>query len=167
MFIRSMLAAYFPRLAPAPPRSVPTPFEEAIDRDIGKVNLALLPMLGIALIAATYGRWATDALGAVVLWSIATLAVGATLGFLFAIPKSGSLPLKPDPGAGPGKPLHGAEAGLDHAAANGRANTNLEEVSDWLSNSMGRDARRVSQLSQFVLNTRSWRSTSAAWLDER
>ena len=107
-------------------------FDERIDRDIVKVNRALLPLLMIAFAAALYKGVAEHAASAVLLWSIASLAVGATLGFLFGIPKSGSAggPLAPEGG----KPLPPSAPGNapNHARFSGTANTNLEEVSDWL-----------------------------------
>lgn len=105
-------------------------FDAGIDRDIGKINLALLPLLVTALGAATYGGWGS-AFGAVLLWCISVLTVGATLGFLFGIPKTASAPAKSrqkDDAAAAGAGAVEADA----LASNGRANTNLEEVSDWL-----------------------------------
>lgn len=120
-------------LAPSTRRSPAAPFETGMDRDIGKVNKALLPLLAIAFGAATYRGWGSSALSAVLLWSIASLSVGATLGFLFGIPKSATAAGKPmpKPAAGKGEVALTANE-RDYAAGNGRANTNLEEVSDWL-----------------------------------
>lgn len=113
-------------------RAAITPYEVAIARDIAKVNLALLPMLAVALGSAMYQGWNKPSFSAIMLWCIATLAVGATLGFLFGIPKSGSLPRRPDGNAEADKPGQPNPDQPDPRGANGRANTNLEEVSDWL-----------------------------------
>lgn len=105
-------------------------FDADIDRDIGKINLALLPLLVTALGAATYGGWGSS-LGAVLLWCIAVLTVGATLGFLFGIPKSASAAPKSRQKNGDGEAAT-LPVEADALHSNGRANTNLEEVSDWL-----------------------------------
>lgn len=74
-----------------------------------------------------------DAIGAVLLWGIASLSVGATLGFLFGIPKSASAPAKAVANGAAANPAQaGADADANPPASPGRANTNLEEVSDWL-----------------------------------
>lgn len=113
-------------------RAAITPYEAAIARDIVKVNFALLPMLALAVGAAIYQGWKTPAFSAILLWCIATLAVGATLGFLFGIPKSGSLARRPDGNAAPDQTGQPPPDNPDPRGTNGRANTNLEEVSDWL-----------------------------------
>lgn len=87
--------------------------------DLEKVNVALLSLLLCALIAALQVGWLGDAIGPVLLWCVSCLSVGATVGFLFGIPRA----------AAPGKI---AEGGGDLRAQAGRPNTNLEEVSDWL-----------------------------------
>ncbi len=61
-----------------------------------------------------------DEVGAMLLWSMAAMSFGTAVGFLFGVPKSGfSNPMGGEP----------------KAIANGgssRPNTNLEEISDWL-----------------------------------
>jgi hypothetical protein len=66
-------------------------------------------------------------LGAGLLVSIASLVVGALTGFLFGIPKSGAPVKQVNEGRGDGntKLSVGPTAGL-------RRNTNIEEISDWL-----------------------------------
>jgi len=99
--------------------------------DIRKVNAALLPLLSLGLIAAIWVAWRATAVGPVLLWCVSCLAVGATVGFLFGIPRAGAHvaaqrtakdSAKPEPKAPP------SEQGMEL----GRPNTNLEEVSDWL-----------------------------------
>jgi hypothetical protein len=134
MNLKSMFAARTLKMTSTtiPLRNGATLFEEGIERDIGKVNQALLPLLGIAVCAALFKGWEEDAIGAVLLWSIASLSVGATLGFLFGIPKSGSGVASPVTKADGNRVDPAGSAGPDHAFSSGRANTNLEEVSDWL-----------------------------------
>ncbi len=104
-----------------------------IGRDIGKINWALGPLLATALGAAMWFSGWGAAGGSVLLWCISVLSVGATLGFLFGIPKSASAPMQPDQKTGAGMAT-GASVGTETGvpASSGRANTNLEEVSDWL-----------------------------------
>jgi len=85
--------------------------------------------------------WGANAVGPVFLWALACLAGGGAVGFLFGIPRAAvasapsaagaSTEPAPVPGAG------GADvpqpAGAQAPRSSGlRANTNLEEVSDWL-----------------------------------
>jgi hypothetical protein len=107
-------------------------FDAAVERDINKINYALLPLLFIAFLAATYHGYKADAAGPVLLWSVACLAAGAALGFLFGIPKTGTPTAR-------GQNTRESTASLNKPAATdqdrsptGLANTNLEEVSDWL-----------------------------------
>ncbi|WP_077038310.1 hypothetical protein [Pelomonas sp. KK5] len=88
------------------------------EQDIGKVNTALLPLLALAMTGALIVGLNANKVGGVLLWCAACLAAGATLGFLFGIPRS----LAP---AGKGEDKDGKDS-------LGRPNTNLEEVSDWL-----------------------------------
>jgi hypothetical protein len=106
--------------------------------DVWRINNVFLPLLGVALLAAGWVGWKANAVGPVLLWVFASLAAGGTAGFLFGIPKSG-IPLK-----GEAAPASTAAAGSTAAtsasntagtaggAARSRPNTNLEEVSDWL-----------------------------------
>jgi hypothetical protein len=107
-------------------------FDAAVERDINKINRALLPLLIIAFAAATYHACIAEAIGPVLLWSVACLASGATLGFLFGIPKTSTSVVRGqgarEPAATGNKPAPPDQAG----SPGGLANTNLEEVSDWL-----------------------------------
>jgi hypothetical protein len=123
-----------PRSNSAADATPPMPSENRIDpeqADLQTANQALLPLLLLGLLAAVGLGWISNAMSAVLLWCVACLAVGGAVGFLFGIPKAGS--------QAAGKPTHSAGA---EDASNGRKprdgsdrtrpNTNLEEVSDWL-----------------------------------
>jgi len=98
--------------------------------DIKKVNAAMLPLLAFGLIAAIWVGWNTAAIGAVLLWCMTCLAVGATVGFLFGIPRASKDAPREGAAREPGKqPIVTAS---ERQADAGRPNTNLEEVSDWL-----------------------------------
>jgi hypothetical protein len=97
-----------------------------------------LPLIGVALIALwSYGtatswsaRWSTAA--ALLLVAAAAMAVGGLLGFLFGVPKvlteGGSAEGARDP-----NPPAGAKGAVTNAVRGGvSANTNLEQISDWL-----------------------------------
>ncbi|MEO6320429.1 MAG: hypothetical protein ABIR56_07155 [Polaromonas sp.] len=117
-----------------PAAQPPEPSDEDINyKDIRRVNTALLPLLALGLVAALWVGWRACAVGPVLLWCVACLAAGATVGFLFGIPRSGSQMSRQNANQEP------ANAGANAAAASaqreseaGRPNTNLEEVSDWL-----------------------------------
>ena len=101
--------------------------------DINKVNTALLPLLGLGLAAATWVGWRACAVGPVLLWCVACLAVGATGGFLFGIPRSGSQSYRDNVDTDDAKTGEKADPARSNTRADGgRPNTNLEEVSDWL-----------------------------------
>lgn len=102
-------------------------------QDIRKVNAALMPLLAVGFLAAIWVGWYACAIGPVLLWCVACLAVGGVVGFLFGIPRSD------------GKVAHAnvlkdavTTGGLQTSPTAGRdnvsirPNTNLEEVSDWL-----------------------------------
>jgi hypothetical protein len=72
---------------------------------------------------------ARGAFGVVLLWAAACLACGSLLGFLFGIPRAGLANGKEGGKAGSGK--DGRDGEGDDTPRN-RPNTNLEEVSDWL-----------------------------------
>lgn len=101
--------------------------------DIRKVNAALLPLLFVGFVGAIGVGWTAGSVGPVLLWCVACLAVGATVGFLFGIPRSGVQVVRQNgtkntPKAAAG----GSAASTEHENETGRPNTNLEEVSDWL-----------------------------------
>jgi hypothetical protein len=67
-------------------------------------------------------------LGAGLLVSVASLVVGSLVGFLFGIPKTGDRPKQANDGS-----VAGGTAPASASSKNGlRRNTNIEEISDWL-----------------------------------
>lgn len=107
-------------------------FDKPEDRDdVWRINNVFVPLLAVAIIAAGWVGWRADAVGPVLLWVFASLAAGGTAGFLFGIPKSG-IPLKSDAAPAAGAAQHGASESAGAATVRSRPNTNLEEVSDWL-----------------------------------
>jgi hypothetical protein len=94
--------------------------------------MAIFPVAALLIFAsqaAGVSRWQTLATGAAV--CLAAAALGAVLGFLFGIPKA--LTGAPGPSNQPQSTPNGGgqTAGIDAAAKYG-GNTNLEEISDWL-----------------------------------
>lgn len=108
--------------------------------DIRRVNLAMLGALGVSVLVLLATGWKANAIGPIMLWGIASVAAGAAVGFLFGIPRvsrqdsiAKSAPtnslstlastVRPD------APSSDNKSGSDAALL---PNTNLEEVSDWL-----------------------------------
>lgn len=88
-------------------------------------TLLLAPgFLGLLLVAAWY-----DAMGSMLLWGSACLLAGGAVGFLFGIPRSGD---KESANKGDSHSGVSLLASLPSAQRAARPNTNLEEVSDWL-----------------------------------
>lgn len=106
--------------------------------DIQRIDTLFMILLTLAVLAAGWVGLQAKAIGPVMLWVFASLASGATAGFLFGIPKSGSLTrieTSPAPAGTTSGPMRaGAAAAPSHEDAPSRArpNTNLEEISDWL-----------------------------------
>lgn len=99
------------------------------DKDIRRVNLAIVPALAVTGLVLLITGWRTGAVGPTVLWGISSLAAGAAAGFLFGIPRvSRSAGEARQDAAAAGETSPGPRA-TDAAI---RPNTNLEEVSDWL-----------------------------------
>ena len=95
--------------------------------DIKKTNTALMPLLFLGLAATFWIGFRAHSVGPILLWSVSCLTVGATIGFLFGIPRSNAQAvnlLAKEPKTG--------EAANQWEGEAGRPNTNLEEVSDWL-----------------------------------
>lgn len=114
-------------------RTSPRPVAASRDlRDLARVNAALLPLLGLALLATVWIGVQAGATGAIVLWAVASTAVGALVGFLFGIPRSGAAPRQRPAADAAGQGTNGTLAEPAAAASGFRPNTNLEEVSDWL-----------------------------------
>ncbi len=115
------------------PRSGPRPAATGQDlRDIARVNAALLPLLGLAMLATVWIGLQAGAVGPIVLWAVASMSVGALAGFLFGIPRSGGAPRQRLAAGAAGKDRPEAAADAAPPASSFRPNTNLEEVSDWL-----------------------------------
>ena len=102
--------------------------------DVQRINTLLIPLLGVAVAAAVGVGWRANSVAPVLLWVFASLAAGGTTGFLFGIPKSGSKAetASRTAGDGTGPSLVDESAKEANAARGARPNTNLEEVSDWL-----------------------------------
>lgn len=99
--------------------------------DIRKVNTALLPLLFLGFGAVILVGVRAVAVGPLLLWAMACLSVGATVGFLFGIPRSGGGIARHNGASNPARQDLKAGA-VEPEVEAGRPNTNLEEVSDWL-----------------------------------
>lgn len=102
------------------------------DKDLRRVNQALIPALAVTAFVLLITGARTGALGPTFLWGISSLAAGAAIGFLFGIPRvSRNAPgAKSDAAAGAGASASASSPAAPEAGI--RPNTNLEEVSDWL-----------------------------------
>lgn len=114
--------------------------------DIRRVNLAMLSALGMSGLVLLMAGWKANAIGPIMLWGIASVAAGAAVGFLFGIPRVGrqGSAAKPPPTSPPATIATTTTTATNQrrdapTAANSgdsdsalRPNTNLEEVSDWL-----------------------------------
>lgn len=136
------------RSAPTAHELVEQQLEERRLRDIRNVNRAVTAVLGVSGAVLLLAGWGTHAIGPVLLWAIASIAAGGAVGFLFGIPRAGGSAARAGDTGGKAQglaPSADAAAGAPGAAgtvvaggapnsANGelRPNTNLEEVSDWL-----------------------------------
>lgn len=109
------------------------------DDDLTRINQLMGPVIVAALMAAIWVGWRANAVGPVMLWVFASLGSGAAAGFLFGIPKSG-LTTKAEPisadramtaGNTGASPVVSAGTKTE-SSVGARPNTNLEEVSDWL-----------------------------------
>jgi hypothetical protein len=105
-------------------------FDERADLVVTASFFALLLLFGMALLAFQFGRAAAGP----ILWGLACFAVGAMVGFLFGIPR---ILQREQPSGGAGTdaaaPPASAPAGEGQRGAYSlRVNTNLEQISDWL-----------------------------------
>lgn len=99
--------------------------DDQATRDLRQVNGFAIPLLAGSLLAVLWYFGFTRCAGAAMLWALASLVAGGAVGFLFGIPKAGA------PKTAGNKPK--ATAAADKAGTSTlRPNTNLEEVSDWL-----------------------------------
>lgn len=105
--------------------------------DLKRISSLVAPIL-VAVGAAMWVGWKADSVAPVLLWVFASFAAGGMMGFLFGIPKSGlTLKAEPRSNAVTGVPAASAQAATGvlaqaDSAQRARPNTNLEEVSDWL-----------------------------------
>ena len=99
--------------------------------DLETANQALLPLLLLGLLAAVGLGWISDAISAVLLWCVACLAVGGAVGFLFGIPKAGSQTAGKSTNSAVTEDSSNTRRARDDSERT-RPNSNLEEVSDWL-----------------------------------
>ncbi len=110
------------------------------ERDIRHVNRAVSWVLGFSALVLLLVGWRTGAVGPVFLWALACLAGGGAVGFLFGIPrvtvaKGDTAATAPPAQVRAGDAGAAPPPGLKTGGGSGgglRANTNLEEVSDWL-----------------------------------
>ena len=112
--------------------------------DMSLVSTFLGWVIGVGLVLCTLFAIAKEGSGfpASCLWALAMLAFGAALGFLFGIPKvlqgSNTGPAESSAPAGPPATTRNNVTGATAPAASTpftyqqRVNTNLEEISDWL-----------------------------------
>jgi hypothetical protein len=97
--------------------------------DVKQINLFVIPFLGVCAGGVVWHFGFTRETGVALLWALASLTAGGGIGFLFGIPRS-SAATRPAPAAPADGAAKGPAAGAD--AEGLRPNTNLEEVSDWL-----------------------------------
>jgi hypothetical protein len=137
------LGQLFARKSPRSTAALPTTSD-----DLRQVNRLVVPVVMGAVLAALWVGWKADAVGPVLLWVFASVVAGGAAGFLFGIPKSGMVgkgegatsPAPPSSAAavsgagaaGATTPTPAGSAASSDAATRARPNTNLEEVSDWL-----------------------------------
>lgn len=132
------------RFSRGSPASFPAAFRPGteLEQDLKRVNRAFLATLGLSILIAGYAGWQEAALGPVLVWCMASLAAGAATGFLFGIPRGaspGPAAVRTEQAAAQARSAAGSAPPPrppGTAGAEGtqglRPNTNLEEVSDWL-----------------------------------
>lgn len=101
------------------------------NKDLVYTNKVLLPFLGIVTIFVFAHLGFTVATTTALLWAMASLASGTALGFLFGIPKilqDNSIHDKPEKVASESNPNKRSDA----FSYRQQVNTNLTEISDWL-----------------------------------
>jgi hypothetical protein len=112
--------------------------QRGVRDDLSRINKILFPLTVVAVGAAIRVGWSTNAVGPVLLWVFSSLAAGGTTGFLFGIPKSGSgarveASVSTSTGEAASTTTDVAQVSSERTGVQGaRPNTNLEEVSDWL-----------------------------------
>lgn len=98
-----------------------------VSSDVSMVSYYLLVFLFAGITLVSLEEWRGKPFTAL-LWALACFTVGAMIGFLFGIPRvlqqDGVAPIPPAPGAAP-SPIEALNYSL-------KVNTNLEQISDWL-----------------------------------
>lgn len=122
-----LLEKVFPSSASPGPEDLSAD-DERRQQDVRQLNVVLVPLLVLAFLAALLKGYQSNAVAAVVIWAVACTSAGGTAGFLFGIPRSGfNKVARAEPADANGNGQSGTPL------ANGiTPNTNLEEVSDWL-----------------------------------
>lgn len=106
--------------------------EEKISRDARAVFKGFLSLCVAGLVFVTIAQWgARNTASAAVLWSMTCLAIGSLVGFLFGIPRvlQAEASAGPPPAGSTPSP-NGQPAGASTYTL--KVNTNLEQISDWL-----------------------------------
>jgi hypothetical protein len=97
------------------------------------VNANLLAFAAFGIIITSWVWW--DRCSVALLWGSASAAAGFIVGFIFGFPRTIAQPLMQDaPRANNALPAPSAPSGQDQTARAARlsVNTNLEQVSDWI-----------------------------------
>ena len=105
-------------------------FDERADLVVVASFFALLLLLGVALLGLQFGRAAAGP----ILWGFACFTIGSMVGFLFGIPRILQRE-QPQGGTDPATTATRtppSESEGQHGAYSLRINTNLEQISDWL-----------------------------------
>ena len=101
-------------------------------KDVDRVNLVLIPLLLLALLALVCKGAGSRAICSMLLWAAACLCAGGIVGFLFGIPKSGGAARPKPRGAMATSAAPDAATAEQEPGSGTKPNTNLEEISDWL-----------------------------------
>jgi hypothetical protein len=100
--------------------------------DAAHVGVLVVPPLTLALgLVAAEGVRAYEPF-AMLLWAVASLCVGSATGFLFAIPRSGALPADLRLPGAMDEAREAPQLAARDRRSSARPNTNLEEISDWI-----------------------------------
>ena len=102
------------------------------ETDVRRVGQATFFLLAFGLLLTLIGKHAAPAL-----WAMAALALGGTVGFLFGIPRVSQSEVDEASGPGSGAEPAGGEASKGKTSYRQRVNTNLEQISDWLTKMSG------------------------------
>lgn len=148
--------------------------EESFIEDIRPTGFVVLVAIGVGLLFVALQQFPQSdaiqqglrALFAAVLWSLACLIAGGFVGFLFGIPRI----LQSDTAAAPRPVSQPGESGTAFetpVASNYRPNTNLDQISDWLTKiivglglvNLQKVPERLSQAAEFI----AWSLTTVIW----